>query len=267
MYPESCILHPACPGEASCEAGYLASHTQHHIKYIDMSEPYDPVRRFNDRAKVYDSEVGTIIPGYTALHEAAHHVLKSSLPENAYLLICGAGTGNDAMTFARENPGWKITGFDIAGEMVKTARAKIKAAGLESRIEIIHGGIEDVLQESFDGAASILVTHFIPYGKKAAYLNDISLRLKPGAKYLTADITGARDSGEFNEHLLAWESFQLSFREDKEEILKTIGRVREDLPILTEDETILMLEDSDFKNVRLFWKYLMINGYVAEKRG
>ena len=230
-----------------------------------MSEPFDPVRRFNDRAPVYDGEVGTIIPGYASLHDAARHILRVSLPEAAYVLVCGAGTGNEAVAYASENQGWRITGFDIAEEMVKTANAKVKAAGLQRRVEIIHGGAEDVLQESFDAATSILVTHFIPYDEKAAYLSDISLRLKPEAKFLTADITGARDTAEFMEHLLAWESFQRSCRGDEEEIQKTIGRVRENLPILTEDETISLLQDSGFKNVRLFWKNLMINGYIAEK--
>lgn len=230
-----------------------------------MSEPFDPVRRFNDRAPVYDSEIETIIPGYTSLHDATLHILKASLPEAAYVLVCGAGTGNEAVAYAEGNPGWRITGFDIAEEMVNTGMAKIERMELGGRVEIVHGGIEDVLRESFDAATSLLVTHFIPYEKKSTYLNDIYLRLKPGAKLLTADITGARDSAEFMEHLLAWESFQLSGRGDAEEVRKTIGRVRDNLPILTEDETISLLRDSGFKNVRLFWKNLMINGYIAEK--
>ncbi len=132
------------------------------LEYKNMTEQYDPEKRFNERASLYDDEIEKIIPGYRALHDMAHHILKSRLPEKAYLLIAGAGTGKEAIEYAIENPGWKITGFDIAEQMVKTASSKIEENGLCSRIELIHGGIGDIMQESFDGATSLLVMHFIP---------------------------------------------------------------------------------------------------------
>jgi tRNA (cmo5U34)-methyltransferase len=230
-----------------------------------MSEPFDPVRRFNERAQVYDSEVVKIIPGYGALHSATLHILSTSLPEIANLLVCGAGTGNEAISYAHENPGWQVTGFDIAEQMVITAKAKVKTGRLEDRVRIIHGSVEDVPLESFDAATSLLVKHFIPYEDKPTYLSNIAMRLKPGAKLITADITGHRDDEEFKEHMLAWEAFQKTHRDDVEEIEKTIDRVRRNLPILTESETISMLEQAGFTNVRLFWKNMMIQGYVAEK--
>ncbi len=231
-----------------------------------MPEPFDPIRRFNDRAQVYDSEVVNIIPGYEALHSTAGHILRTSLPEVADILVCGSGTGNEAISYASEHPGWKITGFDPSEQMVLVAKAKAAYVGLEERIRIIHGSVEDVPSESFDAATSILVKHFIPYDDKASYLRNIAKRLKPGAKLLTADITGYRDDEMFKGFMLAWESFQKTHRdEDEEEIEKTLDRVRRNLPILTEARTISMLEDAGFKKIRLFWKNLMINGYIAEK--
>ena len=230
-----------------------------------MSEAFDPVRRFNERAQVYDSEVEKIIPGYGALHSAALHILSTSLPEIANLLVCGSGTGNEALAYALSNPGWKITGFDVSEQMALVSRAKIEAAGLKDRIRIIHGSIEDVPPEPYDAATSLLVKHFIPYEGKAQYLSNIEKRLKPGAKLLTADITGRRDDEEFKAHMRAWESFQKAHRDDPEEIEKTIDRVRQNLPILSGAETVSILEQAGFTNVRLFWKNLMIQGYTAEK--
>jgi len=150
--------------------------------------------------------------------------------------------------------------------MALVAIAKVEAAGLEDRVRIIYGSIEDVPPGPYDAATSLLVKHFIPYEDKASYLSNIEERLKPGAKLLTADITGKRDDEEFKEYMLAWESFQKTYRdEEEEEIEKTIDRVRQNLPILSGAETVSMLEQAGFKNVRLFWKNLMINGYVAEK--
>ncbi len=229
-----------------------------------MTEQYDPEKRFNERASVYDDEIEKIIPGYRALHDMAHHLLKSRLPEQAYLLIAGAGTGKEAIEYAIENPGWKITGFDIAEQMVKTASSKIEENGLCSRIELIHGGIEDIMQESFDGATSLLVMHFIPKEDKSKYLKEICFRLKPGATFILADVSGDRNSRDFEEFLSAWESFQLQSR-DKKDVEEMLGHVRNNLNLITLDETISLLKGSGFRNIRHFWKSLLINGYVMEK--
>jgi hypothetical protein len=44
-----------------------------------------------------------------------------------------------------------------------------------------------------------------------------------------------------------------------------LQRVRGNLNFITLDETISLLKDSGFRNIRHFWKSLLINGYVMEK--
>jgi hypothetical protein len=44
-----------------------------------------------------------------------------------------------------------------------------------------------------------------------------------------------------------------------------LGHVRGNLNFITYDETISLLKDSGFKNIRHFWKSLLINGFVMEK--
>jgi tRNA (cmo5U34)-methyltransferase len=229
-----------------------------------MNEQYDPEKRFNERAQVYDEEIEKIIPGYRALHDMSHHILKSVLPKDAHLLIAGAGTGKEAIEYATENPGWGITGFDIADEMVKTASSKIEANELSNRIELIHGQVKDVTQESFDGATSLLVMHFIPKEEKSKYLKEICFRLKSGGKFILADVGGDRNSPEFEEFLSAWESFQLQTR-DKKDVDEMLGHIRNNLNYITHDETISLFKDTGFRNIRHFWKSLLINGYVMEK--
>jgi len=229
-----------------------------------MNEQYDPEKRFNERAQVYDEEIEKIIPGYRALHDISRHILKGALPQKAHILVAGSGTGNEAISYVLDNPGWKITGFDIAEEMVKTACSKIEANGLSSRIELIHGRVQDIKQESFNGATSILIMHFIPKEEKSKYLKEICSRLKPGAKFILSDVGGDRNSPEFEEFLSAWKSFQLQTR-DKKDVEEMLGHVRNNLNILTHDETISLLKNSGFKNIRHFWKSLLINGFVMEK--
>ncbi|MEQ9619807.1 MAG: class I SAM-dependent methyltransferase [Deltaproteobacteria bacterium] len=229
-----------------------------------MSGKFDPEKRFNDRAKVYDGDILKIIPGYAALHETALHLLETTLPEDAYVLVAGVGTGNEAVTLASRNPGWRITGFDIAENMIKASGEKVARLGLGDRIELIHGGLDDVLQESFDAAACLLVTHFIPYEKKLEFLRAIAFRLNPGAKLVTADFTGDRKSDEFGQFVKAWESYQLETREP-EDVAEGLKHTRHDLDILSHEEAISHLEEAGFRDVRLFWKSLVFSGYIAER--
>ena len=37
------------------------------------------------------------------------------------------------------------------------------------------------------------------------------------------------------------------------------------MPILTEEETVSLLENAGLKNVRRFWHRMMIKGFTAEK--
>ena len=223
-----------------------------------MQDRFDPKKRFNERAKVYDADILKIIPGYRALHDDAVNLLETSLPEDAYVLIAGVGTGNESIALAARNPGWRITGFDIAENMIEATQAKITKYGLEERIELIHGGIDDVLQESFDAATSLLVMHFIPYDEKPDYLNSISFRLKPGAKLIVSDITGDRESAEFEECLTAWEAYQMETREP-DDVAETIKHTIHDLDILSHDEVMDLFERAGFTNTLLFWKSLVFS--------
>lgn len=230
-----------------------------------MAEPYDPVRRFNDRAQIYDSDVINVIPGYTELHKESGNLLRDALGTRAKVLVCGSGTGHEAVSYALQNPGWEITGFDPAPQMVQVASEKAKAEGVENRVRFILGTAKDLPLDEFDGATSILVKHFISYDDKPSFLENISKRLEPGAVFITVDITGRRGDPELEANLEEWERFQRERRDDPEEIVKSIERVRIDLPILTEDQTAALLLESGFKNVRRFWHRMMIKGFVAEK--
>jgi len=84
---------------------------------------------------------------------------------------------------------------------------------------------------------------------------------KSTRKSVSVPATGSRD---FEEFLSAWESFQLQSR-DKKDVEEMLGHVRSNLNLITLDETISLLKGSGFRNIRHFWKSLLINGYVMEK--
>ena len=229
-----------------------------------MQDKFDPVKRFNERATVYDEDIHKIIPGYGALHTNTLHLLETSLEDDAFLLLAGVGTGNETIAAALRNPHWRMTGFDVAENMIKTATAKIEKHGLESRVELIHGVLDDVLQESFDAATALLVMHFIPYADKHEFLKGINLRLKPGGMLVTADFTCDRESYEFDTFARAWEEYMLTTT-DKKEVHERLWHTRNDLDILSHQETLEHLRRAGFTNTRLFWKSLIFSAYISEK--
>jgi tRNA (cmo5U34)-methyltransferase len=148
--------------------------------------------------------------------------------------------------------------------MVKKASSKIEQCGLGSRIEIVHGGVGDILQEDFDGATSLLVAHFIPKEEKEKFIKEISFRLKPGAKFIIADVCNDRNSRKFEDFLSVWESFQLQTRE-KKEVEEMFKHARQNFYYITVEETITLLSSCGFTKIQHFWKSLLINGFVMEK--
>lgn len=64
-------------------------------------------------------------------------------PDGGAVLEVGCGTGRNLILAARRYPNATFYGFDISKEMLVTARAAIKRAGLEDRITVTEGDATD----------------------------------------------------------------------------------------------------------------------------
>ena len=60
-------------------------------------------------------------------------------PDGGTVVEVGCGTAHNLIEAARAYPSCRFFGFDISAVMLDTARAKIKAAGLEQRIKVMSG--------------------------------------------------------------------------------------------------------------------------------
>ena len=228
-----------------------------------MSNDYSPERRFNDRAADYDNDIYTVIPGYYSLHESTYFLLESLVPYDASILIAGAGTGYEAVYSALNSPGWRITGFDISGEMLKKAGLKIKRNNIEDHISLFRGTPDSLGHYEFNAVLSILVMHFI--ADKAAYLSDIYNSLKPGGVLLIADITGDKCTEEFDTMLTAWKHFQLEKRKDPDKVEESMKHIKQDIHMINEDQLYTLLKDTGFTGTYNYWRNLLINCYLTRK--
>ncbi|HNW91649.1 MAG TPA: class I SAM-dependent methyltransferase [bacterium] len=157
----------------------------------------------------YDTSIRDFCGAYEALFALAHCCLRAGLPDRARILIVGAGTGMELLTFAPANPGWSFCGVDPSADMLALARTKLAAAQLTNAIDLQQCRVADLAPATlFDAATCILVMHFLPDdGAKLGLLTDIRRRLQPDAPLILIDGVGEPGSAEFAALLAAWQHY------------------------------------------------------------
>ena len=231
------------------------------------NKEFDATQHFGDKhARVYDEKIQKVIRGYNEMHDLSYYLLKDNLPENARILVSGLGTGYEAITYAKKQEGWHIVGVDPAPEMITSSKNKITLLGLARKIEVVEGRVENIEENNFDAATSILVMQFLKdNGDKERYLWNISEKLRKGAKLIIIDLEGKKGSEKFCLLLSAWKKHQYTTRDDKEQIDKDFKHVDSDLQFIPEERIIDLLKATGFTKVCKFYKSFLFGGYIAEK--
>lgn len=137
----------------------------------------------------YDSRIGTLIPAYDALHQTSAAYLRARLPEQARILVVGAGTGAEVLALARHNPHWQITAVEPSADMLAVARDKCVAAAVEN-VDFVEGYTDSLPPTAaFDAVLCLLVLHFLN-GTEAKHrlLADMAERTRAGAPLLLCDL-------------------------------------------------------------------------------
>jgi tRNA (cmo5U34)-methyltransferase len=237
----------------------------------------EPTRQFDlsklfgtDRAPDYDTGIRKRIPGYEALHETARALLVSSLRSDARLLVVGAGTGQELLTYAMAESGWRFVGVDLSPEMLDIARAKVARAGIAERIELRRGTAADLPEhERFDGATALLVMHFIAETTdKLAFLQSIGARLKPGASLLLADLCGSPGSPHFESLFAAWQAHWCATHgvaRDDANMMKEFAERRARPGWIDEEQHLKLFAFAGFHTPVRFWSGLLFSAWLLRK--
>ncbi|MCP4131480.1 MAG: class I SAM-dependent methyltransferase [bacterium] len=223
---------------------------------------------FNEEfSNEYDEMARERISGYDTIYELTEYLLEDNLGASAKVLVAGAGTGKEIVSFSKKNPEWTFVGFDPSEPMLALAKQKVLANNLEEKITLIHGLINAVDEREFNAATSLLVMHFLPDdGTKQEYLNEISARLKPGATLILVDLEGDRESDEYKTFDSAWKAQQLAARDDDEELVMEEFEIRaREVQFVPQHRIESLLNEAGFTNVHKFFKAYLFGGYVATK--
>lgn len=172
-----------------------------------MSTVHAIIQSFDAHAESYDRTLTPIL----AIKDVLHLLIRcqfSALPDEAHILIAGAGTGAEARFLAPLFPRWRFTLADPSGAMLAVAQRRAEAEGFAERCTF-HAGFVSALPDSpggpFDAATSVLVSHFITGADdRQAYFAEIARRLKPGGLLFNADLCADLRAPSFGPVMELW---------------------------------------------------------------
>src|SRR6185436_15340025 len=75
-----------------------------------------------------------LVPGFADLQRMAMLLLAESAPQDARILVVGAGGGLELKMFAEHQPTWRFDGVDPSAEMLKLAEATL--GPLAARVDL-----------------------------------------------------------------------------------------------------------------------------------
>lgn len=204
------------------------------------------------------------VPGFHALQQMATLLLAERVPEDAHVLVLGAGGGLELKVFAEAQPGWRFLGVDPSAEMLKLAQATL--GPLASRVELMEGYIEDAPDSAFDGATCLLTLHFLPAGQRLKTLEALRRRLKPGSPLVVAHHSIPQAKGEKMRWLQRYAAFAMASgivwpdSRTADDVIEGIGAR---LPVLSPEQDVALLQEAGFESVELFYAGFTFRGWVA----
>ncbi len=219
------------------------------------------------RSSTYDRKIRASLPGYEALHAMVDDLLRFALPERAQLLVAGAGTGMELVTLGAAHPDWRFTATDRSAEMLAIGKANVEAAGLADRMTFHVGEMHELPETPpFDGATSLLVSHFIrPHEARGRFFRAIASRLRPGAPFITAEVFGDRQDLSFSLFLEAWKGHYAAAGIPAQEVAEDFARTDATVAFLPGDAFATLLAENGFTDVRRFFQAFLFGAWVARR--
>lgn len=222
-----------------------------------------------DYGERYEALARRVIPGYATLFPMVGALIDPDLPPGARVLVVGAGTGIELVTFKRIRPDLRLHGVDPSGQMLELARRRVADAGLADGITCQHGYTSDVPSAPrFDAATLINVLHFVPDdGSKAELLSDIAARLEPGGVLVVFDLHGDPGSEEHERYMPAWRRFWEIRGMTEAERFEFEERICQGIHFAPPERVVELARAAGFIEPRRFFKSLLYGGWTFRRAG
>lgn len=201
------------------------------------------------------------VPGYSAMQSMTTLLLAERAPDDARVLVLGAGGGLELRAFAQARPGWTFDGIDPSAEMLKLAGQTL--GPLASRARLHQGYIDDAPQGPFDAASCLLTVHFMNLDERRRTAAEVHRRLKPGAPYVMAHLSFPQDEGQRALWLSRHTAFLIAAGLEPEKAANTRVALDTKTCILAPEQDEAVLREAGFSNISLFYAAFSFRGWVA----
>lgn len=229
-----------------------------------MTEPSEDFSApFNNPAAVaaYADRAARLVPGLADLQRMAALLIAERAPEQANVLVIGAGGGVELNVFAQRYSQWRFVGVDPSKEMLDLARVTLGPHA--ARAELHHGYVDTAPAGPFDAATCLLTMHFLSIDERRHTLAEIRRRLKPGAPFVMAHLSFPQAAQERETWLSRYAAFAISSGVDSADARNAATMIGSRLPMLGPDEEESLLTEAGFTYVGLFYAGLAFRGWVA----
>jgi len=162
-------------------------------------------RHLQVAAAEYDEAIRRFIPGYDAMIDKAASAVSTIHPDR--VLDLGAGTGALSERFLSKPGTGVVEVWDVDPEMLAVARGRLRAAGDRAVFE----------EQSFDDPfppcdaimASLALHHIADLDKKAELMSRAFDALRPGGRFVNADIMMPEEDSDRQARYQAWADHQV----------------------------------------------------------
>jgi tRNA (cmo5U34)-methyltransferase len=202
-----------------------------------------------------------LVPGFADLQRMAMLLLAERAPDDARVLVLGAGGGLEIKAFAEARSGWQFDGVDPSAEMLKLAQSTLGA--FAARTRLYHGLIDSAPEGPFDAATCILTLHFVEREERRRTLDEIRRRLKPGAPFAVAHFSFPQGPGDSDLWLARYAAFAVASGVEPSQMANARAAISARLTILAPEEDEQQLRDAGFSEVSLFYAGFAFRGWVA----
>jgi len=225
-----------------------------------MTPPASP---FNDPQSVatYAEGPARNVPGWADMMRMTDLLLVEQAPDDANVLVVGAGGGLELKRLAEAHAGWRFVGVDPSNEMLKLAHATL--GPLADRAELQEGYVDSAPEGPFDAATCLLVLHFVPVDERRLLLAEVKRRLRPGAPFVVVHLSFPQAPAERAVWLGRYAAFIASSGVDMAKARAGAEAVGERLSILSPHDDEVMLREAGFADVQLFYAGLAFRGWVG----
>lgn len=201
------------------------------------------------------------VPGLDGLHRMCGILLRERAPENARVLVVGAGGGLELEVLAQTYPDWTFVGVDPAAEMLRAAERRL--GPLNARVELVHGYVEDVAARGFDAATCLLTLHFLGHEDRRRTAAEIRDRLRPGAPFVAAHGSFPQGPIEREAWLDRYAAYAITSGVAPDQALAARDAVSASVNMMAPEYDEAILREAGFKDVALFYAAFTWRGWCG----